>query len=112
MNAFVNDEEVCTNLVKKEGQFCNNQNVNKKVSDEYDKNGTGNAFLGGQNDTKVYLELAKGIKFQNVTLYDQYCNEGLQTYFAEYLKGTVTKDKAIANFKEYIETTCKGVKAA
>lgn len=107
MNAFVNDHDVCYNLVEKEGQFSNNQKVNK----EYADTGKGNAFLGGQNDTALYLELAKGIKFQNITLYDQYCNEGLQTYFAEYLKGTVTKDKAIANFKEYIETQCKGVKA-
>ena len=107
MNTFVNDEDVCYKLVKNEGQFSNNQNVNKKYADE----GTGNAFLGGQNDTKLYLELAKGIKFQNITIYDQYCNEGLQTYFVEYLKGTVTKDKAIANFKDYIERTCTGVKA-
>jgi len=112
MNAFINDEDVCTNLVKKEGQFSNNQKVNKAVSDEYDKAGTGNQFLGGQNDTKVYLELAKGIKFQNQTIYDQYCNEGLQNKFAEYLKSpsTVSKDKAIANFKEYIKTKCPDVK--
>ena len=112
MNAFINDEDVCTNLVKKEGQFSNNQKVNKAVSDEYDKAGTGNKFLGGQNDTKVYLELAKGIKFQNQTIYDQYCNEGLQNKFAEYLKSpsTVSQDKAIANFKEYIKTKCPDVK--
>jgi len=111
MNSFINDETVCTNLVKNEGQFSNNQKVNKKVSDEYDAAGTGNAFLGGQNDTAVYLELAKGIKFQNITIYDQYCNEGLQNNFQQYLKGEVTKDKAIANFKDYIERTCTGVKA-
>ena len=109
MEAFTNDENVCYNLVTKEGQFSNNQVVNKKVSDEYDKNGSGNAFLGGQNDTKVYLELAKGIKFQNQTIYDQYCNEGLQNKFAEYLKGTVDKATAINNFKDYIKTKCPDV---
>jgi len=109
MEAFTNDENICYQLVTKEGQFSNNQVVNKKVSDEYDSKGTGNKFLGGQNDTKVYLELAKGIKFQNQTIYDQYCNEGLQNKFAEYLKGTVTKEQAIANFKEYIKTKCPDV---
>ena len=107
MNTFINDEDVCYSLVEKEGQFSNNQKVNKKYADT----GKGNAFLGGQNDTALYLELAKGIKFQNITIYDQYCNEGLQNNFQQYLKGEVTKDKAIANFKDYIERTCTGVKA-
>ena len=107
MNTFINDEDVCYSLVEKEGQFSNNQKANKKYADT----GKGNAFLGGQNDTALYLELAKGIKFQNITIYDQYCNEGLQTNYADYLKGTITKEKAIANFKDYIERTCTGVKA-
>ncbi len=91
--------------IENEGQFSNNQKANKKYADT----GKGNAFLGGQNDTALYLELAKGIKFQNITIYDQYCNEGLQNNFAEYLKGTVTKDKAIANFKAYIKQKCPTV---
>ena len=107
MNTFINDYDVCYNLVAKEGQFSNNQKANA----DYAKTGKGNAFLGGQNDTALYLELAKGIKFQNITIYDQYCNEGLQTNYADYLKGTITKEKAIANFKDYIERTCTGVKA-
>ena len=109
MEAFTNDENICKQLVVKEGQFSNNQKVNKEVSAEYDAKGTGNAFLGGQNDTKVYLELAKGIKFQNQTIYDQYCNEGLQNKVQEYLKGSVTRDEAIANFKTYIKTKCPDV---
>ena len=111
MDAFINNEDICTNLVKVDGQFSNNQKVNKKVSDEYDANKSGNAFLGGQNDTKVYLELAKGIKFQNITIYDQYCNEGLQTEFVQFLKtpDKVTKDKALSNFREYIKTKCPTV---
>ena len=112
MNAFINDKDLCKKLVKNEGQFSNNQVANKEVSDEYDKAGSGNAFLGGQNDTKLYLELAKGIKFQNITMYDQYCNEGLQTEFVQYLKkadGVDTKEKALANFREYIKTKCPEV---
>ena len=110
MNAFINDKDLCKTLVKKEGQFSNNQDANKEVSDEYDKAGEGNKFLGGQNDTKLYLELAKGIKFQNQTIYDQYCNEGLQNKYAEYLKGSVTKEAAINNFKDYIKTKAPDVK--
>ncbi|MBQ2506591.1 MAG: hypothetical protein II526_09595, partial [Erysipelotrichaceae bacterium] len=57
------------------------------------------------NDTAVFVELAKNIKFQNITQYDQLCNEGLQTQFEQYLTGQVDRDTAIANFKDYIKTT-------
>ncbi len=108
MNAFINDYDLCYNLVKEESQFSNNQKANKA----YAQTGEGNAFLGGQNDTQLYLELAKNIKFQNQTIYDQYCNEGLQNAYGEYLKGAVTKDQALANFKEYIKTKCPTVVVA
>lgn len=108
MNAFINDEEVCTNLIKNDGQFTNNQKVNKAVAESKDY--AGNAFLGGQNDTKVFLELAKNIKFQNTTIYDQYCNEQIQSCFREYLNGTVTKDQAIANFYTAVTTKYANLK--
>lgn len=101
MKAFINDEDVCYNLVANEAQFTNNQKVNKKYADE----GKGNGFLGGQNDTALYLEGAKNIQFKNITIYDQYCNEGLQTEFGDYLKGikagtsTLTKEQALIPFK-------------
>ena len=98
MNAFINDEQVCENLIKNEGQFTNNQKANAKVAAEYDRDGKGNTFLGGQNDTKLYLELAKNIKFLNPTNYDQICNESLQQYYREFLNGDVTEEKAIENF--------------
>ena len=110
MNAFINDYDVCYSLVEKEGQFSNHQKVNA----DYAATGKGNAFLGGQNDTAIYLELAKGIKFQNITMYDQYCNEGLQNKFAEYLKNPakVSRDAALANFRDYIKTECPDVVVA
>ena len=102
MNTFINNEEVCSKLVSEDMQFSNNQAVNNKFAADASY---GNAFLGNQNDTAVFAELAKNIKFQNVTAYDQLCNEGLQTYFQEYLDGNVDLDTAIANFKDYIRTT-------
>ena len=113
MNSFINDLDVCKALVKNEGQFSNNQRANKEVAAEYEKEGTGNAFLGGQNDTKLYLDLAKRIKIKGMTIYDQYCNEGLQNAFGEYLKGigktdaeVKTKEQAIANFKTKLAINC------
>ena len=99
MNAFINNEEIAEKLIRNEGQFTNNQVVNNKIAQDPS---FGNNFLGGQNDTALYVELAKNIKFQNQTNYDQLCNEGLQTQFVQYLKGTITKDEAMTNFYKYI----------
>ena len=99
MNTFINDEEVCSKLVENEAQFSNNQAVNQKYAEDPEY---GNAFLGGQNDTAVFVELAKNIKFENQTIYDQLLNEGLQQYWREYCQGTVTEEEALANFYKYI----------
>ena len=99
MNTFINDEEVCTNLVTKEAQFSNNQSVNAKVAADPNY---GSAFLGGQNDVAVFVDLAKNIKFENQTIYDQIINESLQACWREYCQGTVTEDQAMANFYKAI----------
>ncbi len=99
MDTFINDEEVCTNLIKNEAQFTNNQKVNKTVAEDP---AYGNAFLGGQNDVAVFLDLAKNIKFENKTIYDQLITEGLQGYWREYCDGTVTEDEAMANYYKYL----------
>ena len=95
MNTFINDEEVCSALVENEAQFSNNQAVNAKYADDPD---FGNDFLGGQNDTAVFVELAKNIKFENKSIYDQLCNEQLQSNWREYCQGTVDEETALANF--------------
>ncbi len=99
MNAFINNEEVCTNLIQNESQFTNNQSVNQKFATDPN---FGNAFLGGQNDVALYVELAKNIKFENKTIYDQLLTEGLQQYWREYCDGTVTEEQAMANYYKYI----------
>ena len=93
MNTFINDEEVCTNLVKNEMQFSNNQKVNAACAAE-----GGNEFLGGQNDTAMYVEMAKNIVFKNHTIYDQLINEDMQKCWREYCDGDVTEEQALANF--------------
>ena len=99
MDTFINDEEVCSNLVEKEAQFSNNQAVNAKFAEDPNY---GSAFLGGQNDTAVFAELAKNIKFENQTIYDQLLNEGLQGFWREYCDGTVTEEEALSNLYKYI----------
>ena len=99
MQAFTENEEVLTQLVEVEGQYTNNSAINDKYADDPTY---GNDFLGGQNDFAVYKELAKNIKFENNTIYDQLCNEGYQDYIKQYLNGSVDKDTALQNFYGYI----------
>ena len=95
MNLFINDEETCSKLVSDDMQFSNNQAVNAKFASDPN---FGNAFLGGQNDTAIYVELAKNIVFENHTIYDQVINEDLQKCWREYCDGDVTEDQAMTNF--------------
>ena len=99
MNTFINDQDVCSKLVENEAQFSNNQTVNAKYA--ADPN-FGNDFLGGQNDVALFVELAKNIKFENQTIYDQIINEQLQSNWREYCQGTVTKEEALANWYKAI----------
>ena len=99
MNTFINDEDVCSKLVENEAQFSNNQAVNAKYADDPE---FGSEFLGGQNDTAVFVELAKNIRFENITMYDQLCNEGLQNALQDYYRGGATKEEALANFYKSI----------
>ena len=106
MNAFINNEEVCTALVANEAQFSNNKAVNAKfAADE----SYGSAFLGGQNDVAVFAAMTDNIKWENHTIYDQFMNEGLQNAMQEYFKGTVTKDEAYAKFYTELAEKCPDV---
>ncbi len=100
---FTINEEVCTNLVKNDNQFPNNTKVVDKFADDATYGNT--AILDGQNDIAIFRDLAKNIKWENHTNYDQLLNEGLQTQLMEFYKGSVTKEKALANFYQYVKET-------
>ena len=99
MNTFINDEEVCSELVANEAQFSNNQAVNAKFAEDPEY---GSEFLGGQNDVAVFSAMTDNVKFENGTIYDQLCNEGLQSALQDYYRGGATKEEALANFYKSI----------
>ena len=98
---FTSNEEVCTNLVKNENQFPNNTAVVEKFANDPEYGNT--AILDGQNDIAIFAELAKDIKWENHTNYDQILNEGLQNKLQEYFNGSVDKDTAMKNFYTYVK---------
>ena len=102
MNTFINNEEVCSALVKNENQFSNNQKVNAAFAEDPTY---GNPFLGGQNDVAVFSDMTDNIVWENHTIYDQLLNEGLQNNMQEFFKGTVDKETALKNFYNFVNET-------
>jgi hypothetical protein len=100
---FTINEDVCSKLVENENQYPNNTKVVEKYAN--DENYGNTSILDGQNDIKVFSELAKDIKWENHTNYDQLLNEGLQNKLQEYYKGSVDKDTAMKNFYNYVKET-------
>ena len=103
MNAFTNDKDIVSKLVENEGQYPNNKAVAATFAADDTKGAV--AFLGGQNATAVFAAMTDNIKWENHTKYDQLLNEGLQNKLQEFYKGSVSKEKAIENFKTYIKET-------
>ena len=100
---FTSNEEVCSNLVEQDNQFPNNTAVVEKYANDPEYGNT--AILDGQNDIAVFAELAKDIKWENHTNYDQLLNEGLQNKLQEYYNGSVDKETALKNFYNYVKET-------
>ena len=100
---FTVNEEVCDKLVSVEMQYPNNTAVVEKFATDPEYGNT--ILLGGQNDIAVFADLAKGIVWENHTIYDQLLNEGLQTAMQEYYKGSVDKETALSNFYKYVNET-------
>ena len=100
---FTANEEVCSNLVEQDNQFPNNTAVVEKFANDESYGNT--AILDGQNDIAVFAELAKDIKWENHTNYDQLLNEGLQNKLQEYYNGSVDKETAMKNFYNYVKET-------
>lgn len=107
MKAFTVNEDVCSALIENEAQFTNNSKVNEKYATDPK---FGNAFLGGQNDVALFVELAKGIKFEHKTNYDQLLSEKYPEYMLDYFQGKIEKDAALANFYKFVNDTYADVK--
>lgn len=105
MNAFTANEDICSKLVSEENQFSNNTAVNQKFAEDPNY---GNELLGGQNDTAVFVELAKNIKFRS-TPYGQVFNEDVPGCFLDYFTGKITEAEAWANVDKVLDEKCPAI---
>ena len=105
--SFTINEEIVDHLVKDENQYPNNTKIAEKYANDASYGNT--AILDGQNDIKIFAELAKDIKWENHTNYDQLLNEGLQNKLQEFYNGSVDEATAMKNFYQYVKETYKAI---
>ena len=105
--SFTVNEEIVDHLVKDENQYPNNTKIAEKYANDASYGNT--AILDGQNDIKIFAELAKDIKWENHTNYDQLLNEGLQNKLQEFYNGSVDEATALKNFYQYVKETYKAI---
>jgi len=75
--------------------YSNNKVSMQEIADD---DTYGSEFLGGQNHIALFAKSADAIDMSNISKYDQGINENIQTAFADYFAGSVTKEKAWDNF--------------
>lgn len=99
MTSLTCDQAIAKKITTDTQDYTNNQAAMKEIADSDYKS----AFLGGQNHIKLFAEVAPKISMKNAGAYDQGCNEAMQAAFHDYFNGTVTLDKAKANFEKTIK---------
>lgn len=99
MKSLTCDKDIMKKITTDTQDYTNN----KAAMDEIANSDFKSAFLGGQNHIKLFAEVAPKIDMSKAGAYDQGCNEGMQKAFHDYFNGTVTLDKAKANFEKDIK---------
>ncbi len=97
MNAFTANESIMDYILKDVGEFPNNKNIVNKYANDASY---GSAFLGGQNQVKIFADMADDIVWDSSlhTVYDQTFNETLPNEMLTCLNGTKSKDEAMSAF--------------
>lgn len=96
------NEEVLTEIAKKDSDYVNNQNVTATL--EKDEK-FGSEVLGGQNPMPLFNEKIKEVNLSNLSIYDQGCNEEFQNAMKEYFDGNVDSyEAALDAFYKNVET--------
>ena len=96
------DEDVLSGIIDKHGDNVNNKTIVAKYAAD---SSYGNEVLGGQNPYTIFEDALTGVDVSNMTIYDQICNEALQTAMTDYFTGEVDYDTALDNFYTAVEET-------
>lgn len=89
------DEQILTDIVKKNGDCVNSDKVLTKFANDTT---FGQTYLGGQNPYPILLSFVKKIDLSNQCKYDQACTEEMQGQMKNYFDGNATYDEALEAF--------------
>lgn len=93
------DADVMKGIVEKDDDFANN----KSAMDAMAATDYSSAILGGQNPLPMYCANVESISLDNLSAYDQGCNEEFQKAMKDYFEGNATKDEALDKFYKAVE---------
>ncbi len=93
------DETIMTDIVKKDDDFVNN----KPAMEAMAKSDYTSKVLGGQNPLPLYCTGADKISLENLSNYDQGCNEEFQNAMKNYFQGNTDKDGALDIFYKAVK---------
>lgn len=99
MLAMTCNEEVMTNIVKKDNDFANN----KAAMEAMAKTDYTSKVLGGQNPLSIFAAAASNVELKYISTYDQGCNESFQKAMKDYFDGVCDYETALTNFKNTIK---------
>lgn len=101
MLCLTSDEETMTQIVEKDHDFVNNSVVMEaKATDS----SFGDEYLGGQNPIALFCNGIETVSLENITSYDQGCNEEFQNTMKDYFDGNyATYEEALDAFYEAIK---------
>ena len=93
------DADIMKTIVTKYNDFVNN----KPAMEEMAKSDYTSAFLG-MNPLPYFCEGVATVSLENISAYDQGCNEKFQGAMKDYFDGNATYEEALAKFYEDIKT--------
>ncbi len=90
------DDSVMQEIVEQDDDFVNNTTVMNTLADP--SSGYTSAILGGQNPLSMYIEGVSDLSLDNLSIYDQGCNEEFQGAMKNYFEGNATYEEALDLF--------------
>ncbi len=99
MLKMTTDKDIMKGIVIADDDFVNNKPAMEEMAADTSYS---SAILGGQNPLAMYCAGAENISLDNLSDYDQGCNEEFQKAMKNYFEGNATLDEALELFNTAI----------
>ncbi len=104
---MTSDKNVLLEIVDEKNDFANHRPAMDELASDPEYSSD---ILGGQNPLPLYVAGIADLKLENLSQYDQGCNEEFQKAMKDYFDGVCDKDTALNNFKDAIKKKYPSIK--